>query len=212
MQVIFAIDIVGRILQKEREMSEQGSGRSGRPRGRPPLTAGEPKRGSFNSRLRIALKIQLQGAARAAGRSLSEEIEHRLEQSFHDDNAWGGTRTKALLQRLASMSRLHGPYSQDDDWLKEKLYFNQVLHEWRQYLDQMRLNFDDADREQRGEDIERFRNMIESASPEQAATLRRWAREKAEYTHLDPDERDQWALLGEDLGNALPAEKPEGRQ
>jgi hypothetical protein len=58
---------------------------SARLKGRPPLKAGEAKRASFNTRLRTALREQLQEFARAAGRSLSEEIEFRLERSCEED-------------------------------------------------------------------------------------------------------------------------------
>jgi hypothetical protein len=49
-------------------------------RGRPPI-GDEAKRSSFNTRIREALKAQLEREAAAAGRSLSEEIETRLERS-----------------------------------------------------------------------------------------------------------------------------------
>jgi len=51
-------------------------------RGRPPLKAGAAKRASFNTRLREAVKERLEKEASDAGRSLSEEIEFRLERSF----------------------------------------------------------------------------------------------------------------------------------
>jgi hypothetical protein len=51
-------------------------------RGRPPKTAGEAKRAQFGTRLRPSLKAALDAAAGENGRSLSEEIEARLEQSF----------------------------------------------------------------------------------------------------------------------------------
>lgn len=53
-----------------------------RPRGRPPLPPGQAKRAHFTTRLRTELKEKLRAAAEANGRSLSEEIEYRLEQSF----------------------------------------------------------------------------------------------------------------------------------
>lgn len=43
------------------------------------------KRASFHTRIREVLKGRLEAAAAEAGRSLSEEIEHRLEQSFRDE-------------------------------------------------------------------------------------------------------------------------------
>ena len=54
-------------------------------RGRPPK-GGEGKRASFNTRIRDSLKQQLERAAAEAGRSLSEEIEFRLEQSFLEES------------------------------------------------------------------------------------------------------------------------------
>ena len=51
-------------------------------RGRPPIKAGEAKRSSFNTRLRTEVKDRLSVEASNSGRSLSEEIERRLERSF----------------------------------------------------------------------------------------------------------------------------------
>lgn len=46
------------------------------------MKAGEAKRSSFNTRLRTEVKDQLSVEASNSGRSLSEEIEWRLEQSL----------------------------------------------------------------------------------------------------------------------------------
>jgi predicted HicB family RNase H-like nuclease len=54
----------------------------GKRRGRPPSEPGEAKRASFNTRLRPSLKLALEAAAKQEGRSLSEEIEFRLERSL----------------------------------------------------------------------------------------------------------------------------------
>ena len=54
-------------------------------RGRPPLDPGVAKRASFNTRLRPALKLALETAAKQEGRSLSEEIEFRLERSLDEE-------------------------------------------------------------------------------------------------------------------------------
>ena len=56
-------------------------------RGRPPLEPGRAKRGSFNTRIRPQLKENLERDAKSAGRSLSEEIESRLEESYLRDKA-----------------------------------------------------------------------------------------------------------------------------
>jgi hypothetical protein len=59
-------------------------------RGRPPRTPGEAKRAQFNARLRPSLKAALEAAAWVNRRSLSEEIEGRLEQSFTLETVLGG--------------------------------------------------------------------------------------------------------------------------
>src|SRR5690242_15151997 len=56
-----------------------------RTRGRPPLTDESAKRAAFNTRLRSALKLSLEAAASRKGRSLSEEIEFRLERSLEEE-------------------------------------------------------------------------------------------------------------------------------
>ena len=75
-------------------------------RGRPPKTPGEPKRSSFNTRIRSKLKSQLEHAAVKAGRSMSEEIEYRLEQSFVQEtaarDAIGPSHVYPLMKMLGS--------------------------------------------------------------------------------------------------------------
>ena len=58
-----------------------------RKRGRPPLKASGAKRSSFNTRLTPQLKERLVAEAAEVGRSLSEEIETRLERSFQIEEA-----------------------------------------------------------------------------------------------------------------------------
>jgi len=55
-------------------------------RGRPPSSPSGPKRASFNTRITQALKDKLSKSAGSAGRSISEEVERRLEQSFERDH------------------------------------------------------------------------------------------------------------------------------
>jgi hypothetical protein len=55
-------------------------------RGRPPSSPSGPKRASFNTRITQALKDKLSKASSSAGRSISEEVERRLEQSFERDH------------------------------------------------------------------------------------------------------------------------------
>lgn len=61
-----------------------------RGRGRPKLEDGQRKRANLTFRVRDALRDTLEAVATAHGRSLSEEIEHRLEQSLGDvRQVWG---------------------------------------------------------------------------------------------------------------------------
>ena len=104
---ISAHDIVGIIRNNRERVSPMGAAPS-QParRGRPPLKAGEAKRASFNTRLRNALKESLEESARVAGRSLSEEIESRLERSFDRTESLGGLEYEALFQMMAAAARV----------------------------------------------------------------------------------------------------------
>ena len=73
-----------------------------RARGRPPLEPGRAKRSSFNTRIRSQLKEHLEREAKSAGRSLSEEIEHRLEWSFRDEEGFGGKENYALFKMMGA--------------------------------------------------------------------------------------------------------------
>ncbi len=53
--------------------------------GRPPKPAKERKSVNFTFRSRGELREQLRRAAEVSGRSISEEIEYRLDQSFRDE-------------------------------------------------------------------------------------------------------------------------------
>src|SRR4051794_24669473 len=55
--------------------------------GRPPKAEADRKTVNFTFRSRGEMRERLQAAAAASGRSISEEIEHRLEQSFRQDFA-----------------------------------------------------------------------------------------------------------------------------
>lgn len=55
-------------------------------RGRPPIAQEDRKAGNLTFRTRANLREQLEEAAQQSGRSVSEEIEHRLQTSF-DRNA-----------------------------------------------------------------------------------------------------------------------------
>ena len=66
-------------------------------RGRPPTG----KRGTFTFRISEKLRADLIEAAGASGRPVSEEIEMRLEQSFHDERGVGGAHNAKVGRLIA---------------------------------------------------------------------------------------------------------------
>ena len=74
--------------------------------GRPPKGPYEDKRKTLSTRITSNLRTRLEEAAEETGRSLSQEIEFRLEQSFKDDEAvheaLGGKHVYALMRLLGS--------------------------------------------------------------------------------------------------------------
>jgi TraY domain len=105
----------------------------GRRRGRPALPFGEAKRASFNTRLRNDTKERLEKEARTAGRSLSEEIEYRLEQSIQVQDAqceaFGGELPLKLMLALAALAAATSAV-RGKDWLREKSVFDEVIGQW----------------------------------------------------------------------------------
>jgi len=93
--------------------------------GRPPKGPA-PKRASFNTRIRSAVKESLDAAAREAGRSLSEEIEKRLDESL-----LGGRLTAAFLRELAAGAQAVG----GENWLDDYAAFQAVRQAWNELLD-----------------------------------------------------------------------------
>ena len=79
--------------------------KSNRPTGRPPRGEYADKRKTLTTRITAKLRKQLEQAAEKSGRSLSQEIEFRLEQSFHDREAlyreFGGESSYNLMRWLA---------------------------------------------------------------------------------------------------------------
>ena len=91
----------------------------GKQRGRPPLEPGKAKRASFNTRLRPSLKVELETAAKQEGRSLSEEIEFRLERSLEDQVQIAaaisvgmeiGSKMLCTLQKLSADAQKQGQF------------------------------------------------------------------------------------------------------
>lgn len=90
------------------------------PRGRPPRHQGERLSKNRTFRVRGSLDGRLQAAAAASGRSVSEEIEFRLDQSFDRDAfigvLLGGDENAKVLQSIAMVMKLE---SRSGHWLKD---------------------------------------------------------------------------------------------
>ena len=105
-------------------------------RGRPALKLGSPKRSSFNTRLRTEIKQQLEIEAQIAGRSLSEEIEFRLERSLQQEADFGGRQLHGLLRLLvgaAEIIQARTGKSASDDWntgLAVGRAWRRLIHDW----------------------------------------------------------------------------------
>ena len=68
--------------------------------GRPPIPEVDRRNRNLTFRSRGKLHEQLQAAAKAADRSISEEIERRLEQSFWYDDAVGSSEMAQLAREV----------------------------------------------------------------------------------------------------------------
>jgi len=113
-------------------------------RGRPPLPAGAAKRASFNTRLRQSIKERLEGEAAKAGRSLSEEIERRLEASLeHEDTRtrfYGGPELDVLFKQIASAAEII-ELKRGKSWIKDYesfIAFNAALKRILRQLEGLR--------------------------------------------------------------------------
>jgi hypothetical protein len=84
--------------------------------------------------LRNTLKEQLEESARAAGRSLSEEIESRLERSFDHAESLGGPEYEALFQMMAAAARVievrlgKSPFSNPEASGVARNAWRQIIH------------------------------------------------------------------------------------
>jgi len=109
-----------------------------RSRGRPSIPAKERKAKNFTFRGRPELHDKLRLAAKAGGRTVSDEIERRLSASFEATTAadeMGGRRLFGLLKATAGVMQNTGQVAlamnaghavQDDSWLDDPHSFSQA--------------------------------------------------------------------------------------
>ena len=112
------------------------------PRPRGPF---EDKRKTLTTRITDRTRKRLDKAAQATGRSLSQEIEFRLEQSFEGDEALGGRQLRALFGLLGNAAVLieeqtGKPYFKDwSTWVA-------VQAAWRHLISAFRPNWPEEHR------------------------------------------------------------------
>ena len=110
-------------------------------RGRPSLPEGKGKRHAIGLRATADLRRKLEEGAKQSGRSLSQEAEFRLENSFGDDDriteSFGGDLTFKIMRALASvvpvMNSLRGA-----NWLSHPVVFDDVVRQWVLALSKLR--------------------------------------------------------------------------
>ena len=107
----------------------QGSKR----RGRPTLPQGKAKRYPTGFRTTKEMKDFLQRMADSSGRSIAQEVEHRLEQSAEFERTFGGPRLVALWRELAAAAEQVSPG--DDSWLDDYCKFAVIRGRWERILD-----------------------------------------------------------------------------
>jgi hypothetical protein len=100
-----------------------------------------PRTAVLSTRLQKDTRALLEDAARASGRSLSQELEHRLRQAFRDDD-WDiklyGTKENAAVVNLIGAT-IQSASARDSakrkhDWLKEQWLFDDVMAAIRHVL------------------------------------------------------------------------------
>lgn len=97
--------------------------------GRPPLPPGERRRASMGFRPTPAIRRELEQTAFANGRSLSQEIEARLELSFAVEKtrieAFGGDATDAVTKALAAAANAVSQKAKRS-WLEDAGVYREV--------------------------------------------------------------------------------------
>lgn len=97
----------------------------------------------MSTRIRADTRDWLERAAAKSGRSLSQEIEHRLRGSFNDDEltfqTFGSRRNYALMRIIAMiMEAVFNPDRPGVDWVDDPYSFDQVVKAVNSVLDAMR--------------------------------------------------------------------------
>jgi hypothetical protein len=96
----------------------------------------------LSTRIRRDTRDALARAAKARGRSLSQEIENRLRRSFESEaklvDMFGGSTNYRLVQMIAIAMSLRSEDGPQADWLQSPELFLEVLHTIHHVLWQIR--------------------------------------------------------------------------
>ena len=104
----------------------------------------ETKRAQIPVRTTPTTRARLTEAAKAAGRSLTQEIEQRLERSFETEDREGGPATHNLLNLFASEIGLIERYT-GAPWASDVTTWSAVRSRLRTKLDEVRPPFENAE-------------------------------------------------------------------
>lgn len=108
-------------------------------RGRPPLPAEEGKRFPLSMRTTKAVRESLHAAADQSGRSIAQEVEHRLERSFQEDEAryreFGGEDRYRIMKWLALSTEMAERVT-DKSWTKDRETFRIAVAAMQTMLEQ----------------------------------------------------------------------------
>ena len=101
-------------------------------RGRKPKGEYVGKTEVFSTRLRPDTKAAIVAAAAKSGRSMSQEVEHRLRRSFDEDRdlieRFGGRQNYAMLRLIGSCLDVNvNPNDLDSSWLDDPYVFEQTV-------------------------------------------------------------------------------------
>lgn len=109
----------------------------------------------FSTRITEAGRTAIEDAARASGRSISQEIEHRLRRSFDEDTSLvdrlGGRKLYTILRMVSSTMEIAGRHALflktreiDTDWLNDPYAYDQVVRAVADVLERLRPPGDPA--------------------------------------------------------------------
>jgi hypothetical protein len=114
--------------------------------GKGPRPKGEyaGKSSVFSTRIRPDLRKSLERAAKTSGRSLSQEVEHRLRRSFVEDDkiadAFGDRRTFRLMRLMSDAIHLSLNEENDQNWLDDPFRFRVALAAMRSVIEAVEPN------------------------------------------------------------------------